>query len=82
MLLTQRQYIFIHDAVLELIRIGNTEVPIQDLRRTYSQLQAQNPQSETSALEDDYLVSRPWTHSVSKTMNVSLSPLLEIEQAA
>ena len=82
MLLTQRQYIFIHDAVLELIRIGNTEVPIQDLRRTYSKLQAQNPQSETSALEDDYLVSQPWTHSVSKTMNVSLSPRLEIEQAS
>ena len=52
----QRQYIFTHDAVMELLRIGDTEVPIQNLRRKYKELQAQNPESELSGLEEEYLV--------------------------
>lgn len=61
----QRQYIFIHDAVLELIRIGKTEVSIQNLRRTYKELQAQNPQSETSHLEEQFLVRHhPSSHHI------------------
>ena len=53
----QRQYIFIHDAVLELIQIGDTEISIQNLRKTYQHLQSQNPDSETSGLEEEFLVS-------------------------
>ena len=37
--------------------MGNTEVSIQNLRRTYKELQAQDPRSETSRLEEEYLVS-------------------------
>ena len=55
--MTQRQYIFIHDAMLEVIRMGNTEVSIQNLRQTFKKLQAQNPDTETSRLEEEYLVS-------------------------
>ena len=58
----QRQYIFIHDAMLEVIKMGNTEVSSQSLRRTLKQLQAQDPQTETSRLEEEYLVSHTHTH--------------------
>ena len=36
--------------------MGHTEVSSQSLRRTLKQLQAQNPQTETSRLEEEYLV--------------------------
>jgi len=55
----QRQYIFIHDAILELIEVGETEIPIHILRRRVKELQAQNPDSELSAMEEEYIVSGP-----------------------
>ena len=69
-MISQRQYIFIHDAVLELIRIGNTEVSIQSLRKTFKHLQEQNPHSETSGMEEEYLVS--------PSLPLSLSPSLPL----
>lgn len=53
----QRQYIFIHDTLLEHLRAGNTEVSIQDLRKHYKQLQDQDPNLECSRMEKEYGVS-------------------------
>ena len=39
--------------------MGHTEVSSQSLRRTLKQLQAQDPQTETSRLEEEYLVRSP-----------------------
>ena len=36
--------------------MGETEVPIQNLRRRFKELQAQDPESELSGLEKEYLV--------------------------
>ena len=53
----QHQYIFIHDALLEMINVGETEIPIHNLRRRVKELQAQNPDSELSPIEEEYIVS-------------------------
>ena len=53
----QHQYIFIHNAILELINVGETEIPIHNLRRRVKELQAQNPESELSPIEEEYIVS-------------------------
>ena len=55
--LPQRQYIFIHDTLLELLKVGETEISIQNLRRRHKELQAQNPETELSGLEQEFVVS-------------------------
>lgn len=52
----QRQYIFIHDTILEYISMGETEVTIQNLRNHYKKLQAHDPRTESSLLEMEYKV--------------------------
>ena len=53
---TQRQYIFTHDAMLELMKVGDTEIPIQSLRRRYKELLAQDPNTESSRMETEFSV--------------------------
>ena len=52
----QRQYIFIHDTLLEAIRMGDTEVSIQNLRAHYKKMQAHDPKADSSMLEQEYMV--------------------------
>lgn len=53
----QRQYIFIHDTLLENINMGDTEVTIQNLRGHFKKLQAHDPKTDSSLIEKEYLVS-------------------------
>ena len=39
------------------MRVGDTEIPIQSLRRRYKELQAQNPITENSKMEAEFSVS-------------------------
>ncbi len=52
----QRQYIFIHDTLLEFMSIGKTAVAMQNLRAHYKKLQAQDPKTDSSLLEKEYMV--------------------------
>ncbi len=45
--------------MLELIKIGDTEVTIQNLRKRFKELQAQNSETENSGLDEEYIVSGP-----------------------
>ena len=49
MLLQQSQYIFVHEALLEAIRCGNTEIPASELRQTMNEMEKVD-----NAGEDDY----------------------------
>ena len=40
-----------------MINVGETEIPIHNLRRRVKELQAQNPDSELSPIEEEYIVS-------------------------
>ena len=51
MVQTEAQYIFIHDALLEAIECGDTEVPARDLTRQYKGLQQIDEKSGKTLLE-------------------------------
>jgi hypothetical protein len=44
--------------MLEIMKIGDTEIPIQSLRRRYKELLAQDPNTESSKMESEFAVSR------------------------
>ena len=48
--------------MLEIMKVGDTEIPIQSLRRRYKELQAQDPETESSKMESEFSVSdfRPY----------------------
>ena len=52
----QRQYIFIHDAIVEKLRVGDTEIGIQNLRRRHKELLAQDSHTGSSPMEQEYKV--------------------------
>ena len=39
------------------MKIGDTEIPIQSLRRRYKELQGQDPNTESSKMESEFAVS-------------------------
>ena len=55
-LLTQPQYIFIHDAILEALECGVTEVAARDLRDQYKRLGVIFERSGKTALQTEYEV--------------------------
>ncbi len=55
--LIQRQYIFIHDCIMEILKIGETSMPIQALRRRHKELLLHDPHLDTSKMEAEYAVS-------------------------
>lgn len=47
---------FIHDAVLESVMCGNTQIPAQDFRTTFESLQPTTPDSERSGMQAQFSV--------------------------
>ena len=42
----QNQYIFIHDAVLEALMCGDTQIPVTDLRQAIERLKQKDEQND------------------------------------
>jgi len=55
--LVQKQYIFIHDAVLEAIKVGNTQIEVVNLRKKLHELGALDPETDQSGIESEFAVS-------------------------
>ena len=53
--------------MLEIMKIGDTAIPIQSLRRRYKELQGQDPNTESSKMESEFAVS-PNVHVCSYCM--------------
>ena len=54
--LTQEQYIFIHDAVLEAVTYGDTQITARDLREAIQQLDQRDPLTHTTGFENQFKV--------------------------
>lgn len=55
-LLNQKQYIFIHDTILEAIEVGNTQIEVMNLRKKINELGALDPESDQSGIEAEFSV--------------------------
>ena len=56
LLLSQEQYVFIHDAVLESIVCGNTQIPADDFRSTFEALKQTKPDTDESGFQAQFNV--------------------------
>ena len=54
--LLQEQYTFIHDAILESITCGNTQVNAADLQRAVIQLKQRDPHTKLTGYEQQFKV--------------------------
>ena len=63
LLLPQDQYIFIHDAILEALTCGDTQVESGDMRKRLGQLQKRD-QSGKTGLEFQFSVSLGTAHQL------------------
>lgn len=52
----QAQYIFVHDALLEAVICGDTEITVKDLARQIKSLQQVNPESGKTLLHEEFEV--------------------------
>lgn len=57
-MLKQEQYIFIHDAILESVTCGNTEISSADLRLTIKKMSRVNPDDNMTILQTQFKVYR------------------------
>ena len=55
-LCVQEQYIFLHDAVLESVTCGDTEISSANLRATVRKLNKINPADNTTVLQTQFKV--------------------------
>lgn len=55
-LLSQEQYIFIHDAILEACLCGETTIPVNEFKATYREMIRIDPQSNSSQLREEFQV--------------------------
>ena len=53
----QEQYIFIHDAILESVICGDTEIPSANLRKALEEMDQIDPKENISALAKQFKVS-------------------------
>ena len=53
----QEQYIFIHDAVLEAVTCGDTQITARDLREAIQQLDQRDPLTHTTGFENQFKAS-------------------------
>ena len=63
--LLQEQYTFIHDAILESITCGNTQVGAADLQRAVNKLKQRDPHTALTGYEQQYKVLQclfVWLH--------------------
>ena len=58
MVQTEAQYIFIHDALLEVVECGMTEVPARELPSQFKYLQTLDEASDKTLLELELQVGR------------------------
>ena len=54
--LLQEQYMFIHDAILESITCGNTQVSAADLQRVVTKLKQRDPNTQLTGYEQQFKV--------------------------
>ena len=54
----QEQYMFIHDAILESITCGNTQVSAADLQRAVTKLKQRDPNTKLTGYEQQFKVWR------------------------
>ena len=54
MVQTEQQYTFIHYAILESIAYGDTSSPLTDFTSLYENLQAVNPESKKTRIDEEY----------------------------
>lgn len=54
MVQTEEQYIFVHDAIVEYLLTGETQVPLQELRQTIRKLDQIEPDSKVSGFEKQW----------------------------
>ena len=54
----QAQYGFIHDAVLEALTCGNTQIPVQNLRTAIAKLSKKDAMSGKTGFERHFEVSK------------------------
>ena len=57
MVQTEDQYVFIHDAILEAIQSGNTEIPARSLLVHTQKLMERSPGDVTSGMNLEFQVS-------------------------
>ena len=64
----QEQYIFIHDAILEAVTCGDTQISASDLRRNIHKLCQRNPETRLTGFEGQFKASLSLlTHPVACT---------------
>ena len=56
-LVDQKQYIFIHDTIMEAIKVGNTQIEVMNLRKKLNELGALDPETDQSGIEAEFGVS-------------------------
>ncbi|XP_065058065.1 receptor-type tyrosine-protein phosphatase kappa-like isoform X3 [Rhopilema esculentum] len=56
MVQTEEQYIFIHDALLESVQCGNTEITAQDLRIMINRLETISPETNMTGFEKEWKI--------------------------
>ena len=50
---------FIHDAVMEAVVCGKTEIPVHNLHNVVAKMSKKDPKSNLSGFENHFKVSRP-----------------------
>lgn len=58
---SQEQYVFIHDAILEACLCGETAVPVNEFALTYKEMLKVDSQSNTSQLREEFQVKLQMT---------------------
>lgn len=53
---SQEQYVFIHDAILEACLCGETAIPVNEFALTYKEMLKVDSQSNTSQLREEFQV--------------------------
>lgn len=62
---SQEQYVFIHDAILEACLCGETAVPVNEFAVTYKEMLKVDSQSNTSQLREEFQVKHTSTQMYS-----------------
>ncbi len=60
LLVSQDQYTFIHDAILESLMCGNTHIPAASLKKALKRLGDEDKKAERNGFETQFHVSLPW----------------------
>lgn len=66
----QDQYVFIHDALLEAIECGVTEVAARDVTKRYKRLMSAESMTRTGLKDEFQRVARTIHHQIFKTFSM------------